>query len=173
MWVWSWGERMELKIKISAYCGIYSLAWDGWMRSLGESIDKREMLPKDWAGACSNIRRLGEEGGKKNPTKKIKEEQVISELFKMIPERLLDQNGRPEPFPFIPRFRWCNSPCIWIRIHLHTCWNQSKCHHFDKVWKAGRYLIFLFINNAQETVKRTLRDAWASCQGRWEVISPE
>lgn len=40
MWVWSWGERMELKIKISAYCGIYSLAWDGWIRSLGESIDK-------------------------------------------------------------------------------------------------------------------------------------
>lgn len=52
------------------------------MRSLEEKIDKRETLPKDWAEACSNIQRLGKDGGKAKTTKEIKEEQVISELLR-------------------------------------------------------------------------------------------
>lgn len=52
------------------------------MRSLGEKTGKRETRPKDWAVACSNIQRLGKEGGKTRTTKEIKEEQVLSELLK-------------------------------------------------------------------------------------------
>lgn len=98
MWVWSLGESIELKTKISACCGIYSLAWDGWIRSLGENRGKRETLLRDQAGACSNIQRLGEEGGKKNPMKKIKEEQVISGLLKWFQKGFLIKMVDLSPF---------------------------------------------------------------------------
>lgn len=42
------------------------------MRSLGEKIDKRETLPKDWAEACSNIQRLGKDGGEAKTTKRLR-----------------------------------------------------------------------------------------------------
>lgn len=103
---------MELKIKISTYCGIYSLACEGWMRSLGESTDEGEMLPKDRAVACSNIQRLGKEGGKKNPTKKMKEEQVISELLTSFQKGFLIAMVDLNPFRSSP-----NITDVTVNVH--------------------------------------------------------